>query len=50
MVSRKPSRQDIAKMIGASREMVSRVLKDLEARGLIDESAERIVLREPGGP
>ena len=50
VVSRKPSRQDIAKMIGASREMVSRVLKDLEARGLIDENAERIVLREPGGP
>ena len=48
VVSRKPSRQDIAKMIGASREMVSRVLKDLEARGLIDESAERIVLGEPG--
>jgi CRP/FNR family cyclic AMP-dependent transcriptional regulator len=50
VVTRKPSRQDIAKMIGASREMVSRVLKDLEARGLIDESAERIVLREPSGP
>jgi CRP/FNR family cyclic AMP-dependent transcriptional regulator len=50
VVTRKPSRQDIAKMIGASREMVSRVLKDLEARGLIDENAERIVLREPGGP
>jgi CRP/FNR family cyclic AMP-dependent transcriptional regulator len=50
VVSRKPSRQDIAKMIGASREMVSRVLKDLEARGLIDENAERIVLRESSRP
>lgn len=29
------SRQDVAKMVGASREMVSRVMKDLEARGFI---------------
>lgn len=32
----KVSRQDVAKMIGASREMVSRVLKDLEERGFIE--------------
>jgi CRP-like cAMP-binding protein len=32
----KISRQDIAKMVGASREMVSRVMKDLEERGLIE--------------
>jgi CRP-like cAMP-binding protein len=31
----KVSRQDVAKMIGASREMVSRVLKDLEERGFV---------------
>ena len=30
--SRKISRQDLAKMVGASREMVSRVMKDLEER------------------
>ena len=30
------SRQDIAKMVGASREMVSRVMKDLEQRGVIE--------------
>ena len=30
------SRQDIAKMVGASREMVSRVMKDLEDRGFIE--------------
>jgi len=30
------SRQDVAKMIGASREMVSRVMKDLEERGFIE--------------
>ena len=30
------SRQDLAKMVGASREMVSRVMKDLEERGHIE--------------
>ncbi|GAA4427895.1 hypothetical protein GCM10023090_25850 [Acidovorax lacteus] len=30
------SRQDLAKMVGASREMVSRVMKDLEDRGFIE--------------
>ena len=30
------SRSDIAKMVGASREMVSRVMKDLEKRGFIE--------------
>jgi CRP/FNR family cyclic AMP-dependent transcriptional regulator len=32
----KVSRQDLAKMVGASREMVSRVMKDLEDRGYIE--------------
>lgn len=40
------SKQDIAKMVGASREMVSRVMKDLTARGLIEETTSGIVLRE----
>jgi CRP/FNR family cyclic AMP-dependent transcriptional regulator len=31
----KVSRSDIAKMVGASREMVSRVMKDLEERGFV---------------
>jgi len=31
----KVSRQDLAKMVGASREMVSRVMKDLEDRGFV---------------
>jgi CRP-like cAMP-binding protein len=30
------SRQDMAKVVGASREMVSRVMKDLEERGQIE--------------
>ncbi len=36
MIRDKISRQDIAKMVGASREMVSRVMKDLEERGFIE--------------
>ena len=32
----KVSRQDLAKHVGASREMVSRVMKDLEERGVIE--------------
>jgi len=32
----KVSRQDIAKMVGASREMVSRVMKDFEEQGFIE--------------
>lgn len=35
LIREKISRQDIAKMVGASREMVSRVMKDLEERGHI---------------
>ncbi len=35
-IREKISRQDVAKMVGASREMVSRVMKDLEERGLIE--------------
>jgi len=35
MIPGKVSRQDLAKMVGASREMVSRVMKDLEERGFI---------------
>lgn len=46
VVVRKVSKQDIAKMIGASREMVSRVMKDLGQQGLIEERSDGIVLRE----
>lgn len=46
VVVRKISKQDIAKMIGASREMVSRVMKDLGQQGLIEETARGIILRE----
>ncbi|MDW5442216.1 Crp/Fnr family transcriptional regulator [Polaromonas sp. SM01] len=36
VIREKVSRQDLAKMVGASREMVSRVMKDLEERGYIE--------------
>ncbi|MBQ0935752.1 MULTISPECIES: Crp/Fnr family transcriptional regulator [Ideonella] len=36
VVRSKVSRQDMAKIVGASREMVSRVMKDLEERGVIE--------------
>lgn len=35
LIREKLSRQDIAKMVGASREMVSRVMKDFEEQGFI---------------
>ncbi|MCA6216577.1 Crp/Fnr family transcriptional regulator [Ideonella sp. B7] len=35
----KVSRQDLAKVVGASREMVSRVMKDLTERGVIENLA-----------
>ena len=37
VIREKVSRQEIAKMVGASREMVSRVMKDLEIRGFVEE-------------
>ncbi|NMG44556.1 cyclic nucleotide-binding domain-containing protein [Aromatoleum toluvorans] len=46
VVVRKITKQDIAKMIGASREMVSRVMKDLGSQGLIEETDHGIVLRD----
>ena len=46
VVQRKISKQHIAKMIGASREMVSRVMKDLGQQGLIEETQQGIILRD----
>ncbi|MDP9900469.1 CRP-like cAMP-binding protein [Variovorax ginsengisoli] len=40
----KISRQDLAKMVGASREMVSRVMKDLEERGFVHTQADGSML------
>ena len=42
VVERAPPKQEIARMIGASREMVSRVVKDLQIKGLIRAEKRRI--------
>ena len=44
VVTHKLSKQDIAKMIGASREMVSRVMRDLTAHGLVHERDGQLIL------
>ena len=46
VVTKKLAKQDIAKMIGASREMVSRVMKDLQAGGYIEVRPGSIFLHE----
>ena len=46
VVTKKLAKQDIAKMIGASREMVSRVMKDLQTGGFIEVRAGSIFLRD----
>ena len=46
IVTKKLSKQDIARMIGASREMVSRVMKHLQVAGYIEVRGEAIVIRD----
>ncbi len=46
VVCKRLPKQDIAKMIGASREMVSRVMKDLQTSGYIEVRSGSIFLRE----
>jgi CRP/FNR family cyclic AMP-dependent transcriptional regulator len=50
VVTRKLSKRDIAKMIGASREMVSRCMRDLELRGLVQQTGGWITLRAVATP
>ena len=44
MVGEKLSQQDIANMVGASREMVNRILKDLSDRGYISVESKSITI------
>ena len=44
VIREKISRQDLSKMVGASREMVGRVLKDLEGRRLIETRIDGSIL------
>jgi len=46
IVTKRLPKQDIAKMIGASREMVSRVMKDLQMGGYIEMRGSNIVVRD----
>ncbi len=46
VVTKRLTKQDIAKMVGASREMVSKVMKDLQTSGYIDVQGSTIVLRD----
>ncbi|OGA00871.1 MAG: hypothetical protein A2Z64_12865 [Betaproteobacteria bacterium RIFCSPLOWO2_02_67_12] len=46
IVTKRLPKQDIAKMIGASREMVSRVMKDLQMGGYIEVRGSTILLRD----
>jgi CRP-like cAMP-binding protein len=47
VIRNKVSRQDMAKIVGASREMVSRVMKDLEERGVIETQENgSVILKE----
>ena len=46
VVTRKIVKQDIARMIGASREMVSRVMKHLQVGGYIDVRGKTIYLHD----
>ena len=46
IVTKRLPKQDIAKMIGASREMVSRVMKDLMTGGYIEMRGSNIVLHD----
>ena len=44
LVKKKISKQDMARMIGASREMVSKVMRDLEVGGYIISSGDQITI------
>jgi len=46
VVTKKLTKQDMAKTIGASREMVSRVMKELQTSGHIEVRAREILLRD----
>jgi CRP/FNR family cyclic AMP-dependent transcriptional regulator len=46
VVTRRLTKQDIGKMVGASREMVSKVMKDLQVNGYIEVQGSTILLRD----
>lgn len=46
MVTTRITKQDMARMVGASREMVSRVMRDLVRDGIVQERRDGILLRD----
>jgi len=46
VINQKITHQDLARMIGSSREMVSRIMKDLQKGGYITPESNRIVINE----
>lgn len=46
VIDRRLTQQDLANLIGASREMVNRILRDLVAGGYVEIESQRIVLRK----
>ncbi|NOY67535.1 MAG: Crp/Fnr family transcriptional regulator [Gammaproteobacteria bacterium] len=46
VINQKLTHQDIARMVGSSREMVSRIMKDLQKGGYITSESKRIVINE----
>src|SRR5204863_1316327 len=48
IIRNKVSRQDLAKVVGASREMVSRGMKDLEERGMVETQEHGSVILKEG--
>ena len=43
-VEKRPTQQDIASQLGCSREMIGRLLRDLEAGGYVQRAGERLLL------
>jgi CRP/FNR family cyclic AMP-dependent transcriptional regulator len=44
-ISERPTQQELANMVGASREMVSRILKDLTTGGYIEVEDKKITIK-----
>lgn len=49
IINRLPYQQDIANMAGTSRETVSRMLKNLEKKGLVEREGRRLVIHDYAG-
>lgn len=46
IIDRRLTQQDLANMVGASREMVNRVLRDLVSGGFVEIEPQRIIIRK----